>query len=69
MKSLFDPFNVSTAKDGGNSAINKTANKSGMAVQDLKEAKAITKSGYGKEWAKLSEDDIKNKAIEGDQQT
>ena len=27
----------------GTGAINKTANKSGMAVQDLKEAKAITK--------------------------
>jgi hypothetical protein len=60
------PYKKSSEADAGKSS--QTASKSGMAVQDLKEAKQITKKGYGNEWAKLSEDDIKNKAIEGDAQ-
>jgi len=60
------PYKKSSEADAGKST--QTASSSGTAVKDLKEAKAITKSGYGKEWAKLSEDDIKNKAIEGDEQ-
>jgi len=60
------PYKKSSEADAGKPT--QTASSSGTAVKDLKEAKAITKSGYGKEWAKLSEDEIKNKAIEGDQQ-
>lgn len=60
------PYKKSSEADAGKST--QTASSSGTAVKDLKEAKQITKSGYGKEWAKLSEDEIKNKAIEGDEQ-